>query len=122
MKIDLKKAWKKFVLAIEGKRTAYGMYDQDFQHIQKKIREYAKREHVECDVACIDTRFPGCCANVGLTMSPSTSPEIVRQAEDVFIAAAKERNIEVKRGDITHYVPGTVSKQSRLVMPAPKTW
>jgi hypothetical protein len=117
MKFSIKEAFKKLGRAIAGPESINSMSAYDVIHIQKAVRE-----QTSFDVGCQDTRLVNGRKNVGLIMPETTPAADVTKAEDVFIAAAKERNIELTREQVIHYVPGTISPPSRFVQPAPKTW
>jgi hypothetical protein len=117
MKFSLKEAFKKLDRALFGPPPVNSMMVSSVQHIQKAVREATG-----FDVGCQDTRIVNGRKNVGLIMPETTPADQVTKAEDVFIAAAKERGIELTREQVIRYVPGTISPPSRLVQPAPKTW
>jgi hypothetical protein len=117
MKFNLKEAFKKLGRAIAGPEPVNSMSAYDVAHIQKAVRA-----QTGFDVGCQDTRLVNGRKNAGLIMPQTTPAEEVSKAEVVFIAAAKERNIELTRAQVIHYVPGTISPPSRFVQPAPKTW
>lgn len=117
MKFSIKEAFQKLGRAIAGPPPVNSMMSGDVAYIQTKVREATG-----FDVGCQDTRLVNGRKNVGLIMPETTPAADVTKAEDVFIAAAKERNIELTREQVIHYVPGTISPPSRLVQPAPKTW
>lgn len=115
--MKLKEAWNKFVKSLKGAPSINYMTAYDVAHIDKKVREQTSFE-----VACFDTRIVNGRRNVGLVIDPSTPADIVAKAEDVFLAAAAERNLNLTREQIIRYVPGTTSKPGRLVQPPAKTW
>ncbi|MEZ0225914.1 MAG: hypothetical protein ACAH83_15270 [Alphaproteobacteria bacterium] len=117
MKFSIKEVFQKIGRAIAGPEPVNSMMSGDVAYIQTKVREATG-----FDVGCQDTRLVNGRKNAGLIMPENTPADQVTKAEDVFIAAAKERNIELTREQVIHYVPGTISPPSRFVQPAPKTW
>jgi hypothetical protein len=115
--MSLKSAWKKFTKFFTVTPPVNSMMASDVAYIQEKISAQTAFK-----VACMDTRLVNGRRNVGLVMDPSTPADEVTKAQDLFIAAAKERNIELTRDQVIRYVPGGEPHVSRLVQPAPKTW
>jgi hypothetical protein len=108
---------KKAAKVLKGTPPVNGMYASDVAYIQQKVRE-----QTEFDVVCMDSRLVNCRKNVGLAMPETTAPEVIKQAEDVFIAAAKERGMDLDRTQVLHYTAESKSNTGRVVTPAPKTW
>lgn len=116
-KDKLRNAWKKMKTAFAGDTPVNSMDAHDVAHIQKRVRDATP-----FDVAAMDTRMVNGRRDVGLIMPEDTPEAAAQAAEDVFIEAAKERGIELTRGQVLHYVPGTTTLPGRLVQPRPKTW
>lgn len=117
IKDKLTNAWKKVKDAFAGQTPINSMDAYDVAHIQKRVRDATP-----FDVAAMDTRMVNGRRDVGLIMPEDTPEESARAAEDVFIAAAKERGLDLARGQVLRYVPGTTTLPGRLVQPRPKTW
>jgi len=72
------------------------------------------------DVACVDTRQVNGRKNVGLVIDLKNPVADVADAQDVFIAAAKDRNIILTRGQVVFYTPDSAPRMSRIVQSTPK--
>ena len=120
--MKLKEIWKKIdsklSLAINGPPAANYMNAYDVQYIAQKVSE-----QTGVKVSCQDTMRINGRKNVGLVMAQDSAPDLVAKAEDAFIAAAKERSIDIERSKIVHYVPGTEpSTAPYRINPPSKTW
>lgn len=115
--MSLKSIWKKFVKAFEFAPSVNAMDAYDVAYIDQKVRA-----ETPFSVGCMDTRLVNGRRNVGLVLPETTPAEEVARAEDIFIAAAKEKGIEITRDKILRYVPGTITKPGRAVQPTPRTW
>lgn len=100
--MNIQDAWKKA-----------GLMDvSTIQYIHKKVYEQTGFK-----VVCQDTRNIDLRKNVGLVIPKNASTEALTKAEDVFIAAAKDKGITIERQNIVRYAPNTISPPSRNINP-----
>jgi hypothetical protein len=98
--MKLKEIWSKLSSAIKVQEPVNTMTAQDVIFIQKKVRE-----QTAFDVNCMDTRTINGRKNVGLIIPETAGSYDIAKAQDVFIAAAKERGIAIERQNIVRYAP-----------------
>ncbi len=115
--MKLREIWENFVTFMIGAPPVNYLEDDQIEFIREKMEA-----ETAFDIGGIDTMRIGGLRDVGLIIPQDTPADIITAAQDVFIAAAKEKGIEIKREDIIHYVPGTVATGPTLRIYSPETW